>query len=190
MKRDISGVDSSSNEDDSGSGSEESSSGSESEVELLSKPIFLKKKKLEVEENVVSEVLDEDNGKGKADDRILKNLSNIKDVEDQDLNEFDGVDDYDDNEEEEYNKWRIREYGRYQRDKQIAIELEVFKQEQMNRSNMTEDELIQQFEQRKSNHHIGPFQNDKLEEFQQKILQRDYSQKEIDHSRPTRFKQV
>lgn len=188
MKRDISGVDDSSSDEGSGSGSEESSSGSESEVELLSKPIFLKKK-LVIEDNVVSEVLDEDNGK--ADERILKNLNNIKDIEDKDLHEFDGVDDYDDNEEEEYSKWRIREYERYQRDKKIAIELEIFKQEQMNRSNMTEDELIQQFEARKDNnqYHKGPFQNDELEEFEQKILQRDYSQKEIDHSRPTRFKQ-
>lgn len=107
--------------------STESSEESE-EVELLTKPIFIKKK-------TSAKQLQSEETSQLTDDKVLDNLDNIrKIIEETPQNEqFDGIDDNDDDEQAEYEKWRIREFNRYQRDRESAIEKELEKEETLKR---------------------------------------------------------
>lgn len=138
-----------------------SDSSTELEVELIPKPVFLKKKT----KQSVSLTEPKTN-------KVLSNLNNVAETEE--APKFDGVSDVDGlDPENEYNEWRVREYNRYIRDRNQMIQIEEEKSDAIRRSNMTEADLKAEFEKR-----INTKQPEQKPIFQPKL----------DHSRPTRFK--
>lgn len=176
--------------------SEYSSSGSESSdnepQQLLTKPVFIKRSNKKTSEE---KPLDLD--PSSHSDKLLRNLENVngKQNEMELESDFNGVDDTDGlDPEAEYNAWRVREYNRYLKSREQMIELEDEESEKLRRRNMTLEQLEQQNLERmkqsgsnRDSYNIGAFgSND--DEFKKKIKDRDYSEKKLDHSRPTRFK--
>ncbi|EGV61351.1 hypothetical protein PSN45_000015 [Yamadazyma tenuis] len=172
-----------------------SSSGSESDepVQLLQKPVFIKKSKSS-DASASEAVAVANNTKHK----VVTNLENANEnIKSSQLGvEFNGVSDVDGlDPEKDYNEWKQREYVRYIRDRSEMIELEEIKADLIRRNQMSEEELVNIFEERQrakppnttgASSRIGVFYND--DSLVQKLSERNYNEKHIDHSRPTKFK--
>lgn len=174
--------------------SEAESSDSDEPQQLLTKPIFIKRAKSKPTEANIP-----DSGASDLADKLIKNMENDNNKRAQlDLDTgFDGVDDTDGlDPEKEYNDWRAREYKRYLTARESIIEIENEQYDKLKRKNLTQQELEQVHEIRQdtnnrvksnqSSYNIGAFGDD--DEFKKKIQNRDYREKKLDHSRPTRFK--
>lgn len=201
------------------SGSDGESYESSSSEEVVLKPVFLTKdqrRKTHVKSNVK-----QDNAKGPEGGNIdlkptgevdrrkeiaLSKAGHEMKVETGDGDDFDGVDDADDlNPEQEYEEWQRREKERYQRDRERMAYEERTKDDKVRRENLTEQELIDDFnarqkeqpsqdESRQTKYPKGAFFGDN--ESISNLLKRTHTQTgddgdddyDKDHSRPTRLK--
>lgn len=202
----------------SGSNSESYESSSNEEVVL--KPVFLSRNQRKSHENLQKSKQNDINRgieEGRIDEKVISEIDRKKAIilnkaghevntEKIDGNEFDGVDDADDvDPENEYEDWKIRENGRYKRDRERMAQEEQTKDEKVRRDNLTEEALIDDFKKRQkeresefasipNNYHKGAFFGDN--ENINNLLKRTYehigddedNDNTRDHSRPTKLR--
>lgn len=177
---------------DSESGSSEySGSSSESDSpELLGNPVFVKKsgKQGKLGKTKDLDQKDHSDEKHNPNERILQNIENLEQSSHPNQDQF-TVDDTDGlDPEQEYFDWQQREYARYIRDREEAIQLEQEQADLLRRKQLADEKFPPSVARESSSNSTkayGAFYNDDPE-LQHKLQNRD-GYKKVDHSRPTRF---
>jgi microfibrillar-associated protein 1 len=131
--------------DNSGSSSDESGSETDSSTEVMMKPVFLSKSQRSNNPAIASVATVPSDPSDSSEHTSKLDKFAMQETTSKDL--YDDIDDTDDlDPEAEYELWKQREAARFNRDREIIKQQEAEVQELLRREEMSEGELVKEFE--------------------------------------------